>query len=412
MLLRGLFYTVLTVLPLLVSCSADTFNPTASDDNLILETLRKRAEQMAELQWVPLSEMPTQGGYYQEGRIVKGIPYSSVKEQEKFVGQYVSFYTFMTAVANPKSVLYTDNVKNPPYHGTNCSTYYGTVCSMSVNYVLGIPYSYTTALYKHLDCFSLVNPQSINAAEPGDILLKDSKHVVMILDIIRTANDISSVSVFESSGGDGTRIQKYTKEQLLDRWQRDGWELLRYSCLDELPELEVMAFNDYPFDTLFTSPMCCSRGDRATFREGEEIVLNNLDGRHHDIRIVKDNQVIEQKDSDGSDISFTNLSPGIYYFDLSNSSWNNPSIEVLETSVSAVRLGDELAISFSSINACPMSVIISNLSGNHYLVQPITAAEREVGRMTVKIPNRSEQMYLKVMFEGAYGCAMNDPIAL
>ena len=87
-------------------------------------------------------------------------------------------------------------------------------------------------------------------------------------------------------------------------------------------------------------------------------------------------------------------------------------MEVLDTSVSVERQGEDLSITFSSSNGKPMSVILSNLNGNHYLVQPITDAEREAGHMTVSIPNRSGQMYLKVMFEGQYGSVMNAPIAI
>ena len=123
---------------LLIACDA-TATFSFPDNNTVNGALLRRADQITKLCWTPLAQVPTQGGYFNQGRTVKGVPYSSVKEMEKFVGQYVSFYTFMTAVSNPKSVLYTENVKEPPYHGTNCSTFYGTVCSIAVNYVLGLP---------------------------------------------------------------------------------------------------------------------------------------------------------------------------------------------------------------------------------------------------------------------------------
>ena len=393
------------------SCTDSTTDVLELDSPVVKE-LKSRVAQITDISWTPKGEIPSNAGSYTFGYPMKGIPYSSVKEEEKFVGQYVSFYTFKTAVANPKSVLYTENVREAPYHGTNCSSYYGTVCSMAVNYALGLPYSFTTSSYKNLSCFYMVEPQAIDVAEPGDILLQESKHVVMIIDIKKTRDRISLINILESSGGSGTRIDSYTLEDLQTRWNRDGWELLRYRDLDKLTEVDAMSFNNYPYDTPFISPMCCSRGDRACFREGEEIVLNNLDGKHHAMKMLSDNRDIDYVVSDGLDISINSLLPGIYTFDLETSGWDNPSVEVLDTNVNAERQDDELAVSFSSSNSKPMSVIISNQSGGHYLVQPITDEERAAGQIVVKIPKRSGQMYLKVMFEGTYGSVSNEPIAI
>ena len=414
-MMRLHYISLLLSLTISIACRVDSVSP-VEDDTLMISPveveLHRRAEQIAKIQWTPLLEMPTQGGFYPRGKTVYGIPYSSVKEMEKFVGQYVSFYTFMTAVFNPKSVLYTENVKEPPYHETNCSSFYGTVCSMAVNYVLGLPYSFTTSSYKNLPCFEMVNPQSIDAALPGDILLQDKKHVVLILDVFKHDERVSGISILESYGGGGTHIYRYTRESIAARWQRDGWELLRYKDLDKITEIESMAFNDYPYSKPYISPICCSRGDRASFAAGETIVLNNLDEQSHQIRIVRDGAEEGTIVSAGNDVTFSTLSPGIYTFDLSNPAWNNPSVEVIDATVSAQRSGDDLVVSFSSVNAKPMSMIISNIHGNRYVVEPIGDTERIAGQKTLKMPNRSGQLYLKVMFEGAYGSVSNEPLLI
>ncbi len=407
-LLSGLFVIIL-------ANSCNKWTAKDSDIELSLSGgFQSRLEQIVQISWTPCGEIPNQSGYYGIDQNVTGIPYSSVKEKEKFVGQYVSFYTFMTAVKNPRSVLYTENVKQAPYHGTNCSSYYGTVCSMAVNYVLGLPYSFTTSQYKQLDSFYRLSPQTIEMAEPGDILLQDSKHVVMIAGLKKQSGGaVSSVSIFESSGGRGTRIDEYSRDALLSRWEKDGWELLRYKDVNNKREnISSMAFNNYPYDTPFRSPICCSRGDRATFAAGETVILNNLDEKPHRMRKIHDGVDEGLVETSGTDVSFSTLTPGIYTFDLSNPAWDNPSVEVIDATVSAERNGDNLAVSFSSVNAKPMSMIISNIHGNHYLVEPIDDTERAAGRKTLTIPKRSGQLYLKVMFEGQYGSVMNEPILI
>lgn len=66
-----------------------------------------------------------------------GIPYSSATQDQKYVGLNVSLYTFLSAVNNPYSLLYTETIKsgtgsrsawNRHYTADNASAYYGLVC--------------------------------------------------------------------------------------------------------------------------------------------------------------------------------------------------------------------------------------------------------------------------------------------
>lgn len=116
----------------------DTTSLYLENDHPALLNMRKRAHQIADVFWTSLGNIPNLSGFFPSGGTFSGIPYSSVKELDKNVGQEVSFYTFLSAVANPRSVLYTERVCNNPYKGVNCATYYGSVCSMTVNYALGL----------------------------------------------------------------------------------------------------------------------------------------------------------------------------------------------------------------------------------------------------------------------------------
>lgn len=419
-------------LPLVASCSSDVYldvsdstisiSMKAEEERLsgksdsyfvsddIKERILYRARQMSDIKWTPQGDIPAPGGYYSAGKEVFGIPYSSVKEKEKYVGQYVSFYTFFTAVLNPKSVLYTENVREYPYHGTNCSTYYGTVCSMAVNYVLGIPYSYTTSDYKKLDDFYRAKYQSIENVEIGDILLQEGKHVVIIVDLKKTQSSIDSVFVLESSASRGTRIDKYSFSEFRNYW-RMGWEIYRYSNLNSLSSITEMSFNEFPYDTPFNSPVCSSRGDRAVYRKGEDVVLNNLDGMPHKMSILCEGEVIDTFESD-NDMIIKDLQPGLYTFDHNITSLTNPSIEVIDTNVSLESQGRKLKVLFSSSNAKPLSIIVSDIVGVRKLIIPLSEFDRERGFSVLSSPSNSENLYVKVMFEGLYGCISNKPILI
>ena len=74
----------------------------------------EKAHQIADIEWTPLKDIPGLTKPIPAGIMRTGIPYSSVKEKDKFVGQEVSFHTFMTALHTPRNVLYTEDVKESP----------------------------------------------------------------------------------------------------------------------------------------------------------------------------------------------------------------------------------------------------------------------------------------------------------
>ena len=82
-----------------------------------VENVLKRARQMTEFQWTPIKKCPV-GLFIQPVEWKefvrthlpawfpqKGLIYSSVRHLEKFIGYNVSLETFVTALANPESVL-------------------------------------------------------------------------------------------------------------------------------------------------------------------------------------------------------------------------------------------------------------------------------------------------------------------
>ena len=115
----------------------------------------KRVRQMVELEWTPRGMFPCNyvipmpgdspaqrvGGYFAPWKAQKGMVYSSVRIHERFVGFNISLETFMTAVSNPNSVLYTK-----PQHGKgrSMSSFYGNVCSCLVSYAMEMPYMAST----------------------------------------------------------------------------------------------------------------------------------------------------------------------------------------------------------------------------------------------------------------------------
>ena len=152
-------------------------------DIVMSNDVLERAFQMATMEWTPVNPVPMEGGrFYSKGQTVKGVPYSSVKEINTYLFQDVSYYTFMTAVHNPRSVLYTENISHAPYHGKNCAPYYGAVCSSAVMYALGISTPYYVSQIIRLPSMERIDNQEIDSLRVCDVIAK-SGHVQLVFDV-------------------------------------------------------------------------------------------------------------------------------------------------------------------------------------------------------------------------------------
>ena len=97
------------------------------DDNSLVEILPstvfeqdcyRRLSQYVSFTWMPLSSVPRQGGssFFPAHKEKKGMLYAEAAFQDKRVGYDVSLYTFVTAINNPYSLLYTENVNESNSH--------------------------------------------------------------------------------------------------------------------------------------------------------------------------------------------------------------------------------------------------------------------------------------------------------
>jgi hypothetical protein len=250
-----------------------------------LANVLRRAEQLARLRWTPICDMPKSVDIrpecddrpplasFKAWRPQQGLPYSSVRRHEKFIGYNVSIETFMTALANPQSVLYTrDLTKN----GVRMAGWYGTVCSSFVCYALDLPYRRTCGRWGLYDDMVPTQVDSANKIMLGDILCS-KKHVGLVTGVLRHRDgSVFSVSVTES-----TRPQiittEYTPEEFENYWLKP-YRVFRYTGIEQVsytPSPYVPLPGDPPLDKPpINSTLLPDYGDKANYSSGEPVVLN------------------------------------------------------------------------------------------------------------------------------------------
>ena len=202
----------------------------------------KRARQLVELRWTPVEQFPCsysvdtpngrlrQDAFFPKWRPCQGMVYSSVRKYERFVGYHISIETFMTALANPNSVLYTRSQHGA---GRNMSSFYGNVCSCFVSYAVDLPYQVPCSGWLAVPGVEELHITNLNELQLCDIGLSAS-HIVIITDILRDAEGNIHKIVISESTPPRCVTNDYTPEEFRHYYLGRDYKILRYAGIDDV----------------------------------------------------------------------------------------------------------------------------------------------------------------------------------
>lgn len=385
----------------------------------------KKAYQLTEFPFKPVGVIEKNKGYgsYLPDVEYKGMIYSSTKEIGTSVPGAVSFYTFATAVRNPRSKLYSDHINELPYHGTNCRAYYGTVCSSLVSYALGR--SFNSYGFVESDLMEDIDYKVPEDLEVGDVLWRE-QHVAIITDMLRDQdNRVQMVEISESIH-DGCVRRQYKRDAVIKKMTDSFEKVLRYSFYEGNTQYEaypqfVPVAEEEPAPIEYNENLCVDKGDRSNYLVGEDVTIN-IFSPYDSVTVYRDNERYASfiKGNDLGDVTLSNLPYGTY----SASLWLNyqkseeTSWIVVDYNVSYDE--EKQVIHFGSMNATPTSVRQCALSGaqgsktNQLLSRTITQEELSSGHIIVPSDQFSDDKYsyIQMKFKTEYGTASTRPIKI
>ena len=294
-----------------------------------VENALKRARQMLDIQWVPVERFPSGiSSFEPEGTPKvrrdyhmpawcpkKGMHYSSTRRNEKYVGYNVSLETFMTALYNPKSVLYTRS-----HHGDpeifNMLSYYGIVCSCFGAYVCGFPYRASGAQMVIEDGVTKIDAAFLENLELCDLIIKPSDHVAVITDIQRDAEGKVHLITVSDSVLPLCRTIDYTPELFRKYWLAKGYHVYRYAGVHNQtyepspyvyvegdPELEIP-----PVNTALMSIF----GDKANTRLDEAVEFTVFEKEWTAVEVTGPDGTVTTLPIDGDTAVFQPQKAGFY----------------------------------------------------------------------------------------------------
>lgn len=287
-----------------------------------VENALRRAKQLTEFSWTPVEKFPAgQHINTTEGRTraefflpswkpQKGINYSSPRKTEKYVGFNVSFETFASALANPRSVIYTR-----PQFGLGLSmwNYYGIVCSAFASYVLELPFRRTCRIWTNFaDCIA-VDSSNLENLQLCDILLDPSSHVAIITDIERDVDGkVYYITVSESTSPVCIST-RFCVRDFKNYWLNNGYSVYRHCNIHSVsytPSPYVPLEGDPSLQPHINTSLLPDFGDKANYMLGETVELDVLEDNWASVHITGPEECILPVED--AKVKFTPSRPGYY----------------------------------------------------------------------------------------------------
>ena len=378
----------------------------------------KKAYQLTDISFTPLQPIAYNQGTYHAGTTYKGMIYSSVKEIGTFVGTNVSFHTFMTAIHNPRSRIYTDRIDEPPYNGTDCCAYYGVVCSSLVSYALGVGHG--TYDFVVSDKMEELDYSDIDGFHIADVLWR-SGHVAMITDVVRNQQDsIVSIEISEAIKS-GCKKYSVSRSSFVNSYSNNFKRVFRYKYLEKntnytsIPEF-VSVFDEVGVPFKYNDDICVDKGDKSFYFVGEDVILNILSSGDV-VELYKDGFFYSSINVENEDIRLSDLDYGLYQARLGKGNIFSDFTSWIMVDCSIESRRSDSVVCFSSENSRPLSFSFCNIAGSRkYPYTEILCrsfTEEEISLGYIQIPKdkvKNDRSYFKISFETDFGRISTRPI--
>ena len=373
-----------------------------------VQILRKRVDQMVRISAVTQATLPNQKGDIAKGTTLNGVIYSSSRAESLFVPDCVSFDTYMTALQNPNSYIYTRISTTP-----NSKTFYGSVCSSFICYCYGLNAGYTTHDLGDCGAFYLSEHQDVDHLKTGDLLLKKDKHVMMVYDIKRNSKGTVTKITIAHQATPTARTFTVGRKWLSERLGVNKYRIYKFKNWDQLtytPSQWVSAGNEGTKTPKWNQNLGPRRGDRANWPVGETIEIDILNRENYTQALLyRVDTLISTTDITGiSCLSYEGLKEGGYRVCLTDGTRNSDFcyFNIVSSTVSAEDLGNgRVKITFHSDWGTPSWFAWCGSSGSSRMgaVRSYVLTEEDIANGYVISTYQAGSWLFKVEFKNKYG---------
>jgi hypothetical protein len=382
--------------------------PTSPANETWQDLAATHARLLSQVKWSPVAEtLPSRkGGFFEKGKTYTGVPYSSVRSEGRYIGFDIALRTFLAAVENPHSVLYTENFTGKV---SNAAAYYGSVCSAYTSYALGCGFPEVSRRYGPgiSQGIMLVEPQSAQAAQVGDVIYTphatetSGSHVEIVTGITRDLSGrVTSVLVEESrppttattdrSAANFEAHLATKNKQLFRITDRDLWRADNRA--------EPLRFPNFALDATpptINRSLLLDLGDWVPYQKGHPVKFHVMDRDQLGVKtliIQRAHTTVEEIPLRGSGVierTFTDCGDYTAHV-IHRDGSSSPACEFavcdlqLRLPADSVSLGKAWQVEFGSENIDLIAVYLWN-AGDSYGRHPLflTEQQRKAGTLTI-----------------------------
>ncbi|MDF1861735.1 MAG: hypothetical protein P1U87_16070 [Verrucomicrobiales bacterium] len=383
-------------------------NPPPSPTQPWQELAAKRAKFLSEVKWTPVAAtMPNRkGGYFEKGKEYTGVPYSSVRQVGRYIGFDISLRTFLAAVENPASVLYTESLVGKV---TNAAAFYGAVCSSYTSYALqcGLPEVSRHHGPEYSDGVVLVEPQSGSAVAVGDVIYTPparkggGSHIEMVTGVTRKDDGVIRSILVEESRPPTTLSTDRTVAEFDKHLAAKNKQLFRITDLDRWRNGNRADPLHYPNFATDGAPATINRsllldlGDWVVYQKGQPVKFHVMDRDSRGVKSlvikyadeiveeipIKRTGVVERTLPDCGDYTAHVVHPDgspspSCHFAICDLDYTFPDKDI--------SISKDWKVSFDSVNMKIVAINLHSLSdsyGRHPIL--LTKADQQTGFLTV-----------------------------
>jgi len=269
------------------------------------------ARLLSQVTWRPVADgIPMRGkGEFKADTAYTGVTYSNGGWDGRMIGFDGGLRTFLAAVENPLSVLYTADLRG---QRANSAAFYGTVCSGFTSYALHLAMQIGSSWHgpHHRDGIEPAQPQSAQGARAGDVLWCRG-HVEIVTQVTATPDGTATQLRVEDSWPPTTRTKDYTAAEF------DSYLAQRKAVLYRITDhdawrgenrAERFLFPNYTMDAqaaTINRVLLLDLGDWVVYRKGHPVIVNIMDRDHRGVQalvIQREGRPVEQIPLDGPGI--------------------------------------------------------------------------------------------------------------
>lgn len=369
-----------------------------------------RMRMLCDIEWTPIAPVPRERWVsgnitydsFPAGEKQIGIPYGAQLTYEQWMGKNISFETFLSALANPNSVMYDFSRVGTAYRQ---AAWYSVNCSKAAAWALNLPNVYASGSFAsdpHISIVANAGEYTANDIHIGDLIESIGVHTAFITDLVYNSfGELSQIEVCEAVTPT-CRRKRWNVYGSFENFFNvfSGYRLERYDYVDSVPPVNMESMFPY-----ISQSIGLNYGNKSNYTTSDTIELTLLNKVSNTLIVKKNGEQVDTIDVTSYDqsaiVEYTQSTAGWYDIGFDGDASKN-YVGFCVNDNAATFDSSTSKLTFSSSESTLFMVSYSRESSRAHISDVFpTSTDLTNGYMTLTVPASAD--YIHVTFANDYG---------